>query len=830
MNKRSVDLDTYSLSLLAAKEDILNPRSSTNWAIFTYEGYTNKLKLADSGAGGVTELAAKFHVSKPQYGLCKLGSTETGGLRIAMIIWVGHNVDDYRRTECASHIPAIKHFFKDSHIFISADKVEDVTEERIRAELSKAQANSSSQWARRSSRSSGREELVGTNYRKTNAAMEMRLINRESFWARAEREEEERKDEERKRTLEERRRLEKERVLKERRDAEERDRKMNEKLQMIEEQRRKQAEKEEELRRKEKFKWELQQREHEDDMRARLRRSESIEKAAEAAALVSQRSMNPREFFRQLSSSSSSQSPTSPGSRSGKPLRRYQRSLTDTAFIFSKAEESAASSPRSSPLVSPFSRAPPSPFRRAASPPISPDFRAAWSPRSPRGATSPPLSPPRPAAPLSALPDVPQTCQQVQAHQPKPPSPAEPSAPPASPSLLASLTSDLVRNNPPKSTPEALPASPPNTPTQPDDSLFSFEPVLDPQTPAAPLPDRPQPNTDISAACCVNTELVSDIGYKVQAVLVEEDEEEEDQKEEEEEKTVDQEVEKTVDRVEEEEEKTADQVEEKEEDEKTVDAVEEIEEEEKTVSRIEEKEEEEKTVDLVEKKEEEEKTVDQADEEVEEEEKEEKTVNRAEEEEKTEEEVNEEEDKEKTVEQVQEEVEEEEVPEDPESKQEVECVPVEESVQVLQHGEENDQREDVSEPVESVNTDLDPVCQIIKDPTIRTNGMMNGKEENGTERSLSPSDAELSSPEVAMCYAVNDDSEEEISENGQEVAAEQQMCVRALYDYQAEDESEISFEPGDIIRDVETVDKAWWRGWSKDGRQGLFPANYVETI
>lgn len=328
----------------------------------------------------------------------------------------------------------------------------------------------------------------------------------------------------------------------------------------------------------------------------------------------------------------------------------------------------------------------------------------------------------------------------------------------------------------------------------------------------------------------MNTELVSDIGYKVQAVLVEEDEEEEDQKEEEEEKTVDQEVEKTVDRVEEEEEKTADQVEEKEEDEKTVDAVEEIEEEEKTVSRIEEKEEEEKTVDLVEKKEEEEKTVDQADEEVEEEEKEEKTVNRAEEEEKTEEEVNEEEDKEKTVEQVQEEVEEEEVPEDPESKQEVECVPVEESVQVLQHGEENDQREDVSEPVESVNTDLDPVCQIIKDPTIRTNGMMNGKEENGTERSLSPSDAELSSPEVAMCYAVNDDSEEEISENGQEVAAEQQMCVRALYDYQAEDESEISFEPGDIIRDVETVDKAWWRGWSKDGRQGLFPANYVETI
>lgn len=31
MSTRSVNLDTYSLSLLTAKEDILNPRSSTNW-------------------------------------------------------------------------------------------------------------------------------------------------------------------------------------------------------------------------------------------------------------------------------------------------------------------------------------------------------------------------------------------------------------------------------------------------------------------------------------------------------------------------------------------------------------------------------------------------------------------------------------------------------------------------------------------------------------------------------------------------------------------------------------------------------------------------------
>ena len=50
------------------------------------------------------------------------------------------------------------------------------------------------------------------------------------------------------------------------------------------------------------------------------------------------------------------------------------------------------------------------------------------------------------------------------------------------------------------------------------------------------------------------------------------------------------------------------------------------------------------------------------------------------------------------------------------------------------------------------------------------------------------------------------------------------------FSFITEDESEISFEPGDIISAVETVDKAWWQGCTKDGRQGLFPANYVETI
>lgn len=50
--------------------------------------------------------------------------------------------------------------FQEAHAFISAEKVEDVTEEKIQVELSKAQAQAPTQLARRSSRSADKEELV----------------------------------------------------------------------------------------------------------------------------------------------------------------------------------------------------------------------------------------------------------------------------------------------------------------------------------------------------------------------------------------------------------------------------------------------------------------------------------------------------------------------------------------------------------------------------------------------------------------------------------------------------------------------------------------------
>lgn len=52
---------------------------------------------------------------------------------------------------------------------------------------------------------------------------------------------------------------------------------------------------------------------------------------------------------------------------------------------------------------------------------------------------------------------------------------------------------------------------------------------------------------------------------------------------------------------------------------------------------------------------------------------------------------------------------------------------------------------------------------------------------------------------------------------------------RALYDYDASQNDELSIRPGDIINVYDKQMDGWWQG-EKNGRVGIFPASYVEEI
>jgi len=59
-------------------------------------------------------------------------------------------------------------------------------------------------------------------------------------------------------------------------------------------------------------------------------------------------------------------------------------------------------------------------------------------------------------------------------------------------------------------------------------------------------------------------------------------------------------------------------------------------------------------------------------------------------------------------------------------------------------------------------------------------------------------------------------------------ANEAKPSAIALYDYEAQEENEISFKEGDIITNLNFVTDDWWEG-VVDGKCGLFPGNYVQV-
>jgi son of sevenless-like protein len=55
------------------------------------------------------------------------------------------------------------------------------------------------------------------------------------------------------------------------------------------------------------------------------------------------------------------------------------------------------------------------------------------------------------------------------------------------------------------------------------------------------------------------------------------------------------------------------------------------------------------------------------------------------------------------------------------------------------------------------------------------------------------------------------------------------MWVRALYDYEADDRTSLSFHEGDIIQVITQLESGWWDGVI-NGVRGWFPSNYCQVI
>ncbi|XP_021071196.1 drebrin isoform X3 [Mus pahari] len=292
-----VSFSGHRLELLAAYEEVIREESAADWALYTYEDGSDDLKLAASGEGGLQELSGHFENQKVMYGFCSVKDSQAALPKYVLINWVGEDVPDARKCACASHVAKVAEFFQGVDVIVNASSVEDIDAGAIGQRLSNGLARLSSPVLHRLRlREDENAEPVGTTYQKTDAAVEMKRINREQFWEQAKKEEELRKEEERKKALDARLRFEQERMEQERQEQEERERRYREREQQIEEHRRKQQSLEaEEAKRR--LKEQSIFGDQRDEEESQMKKSES--EVEEAAAIIAQRPDNPREFFRQ---------------------------------------------------------------------------------------------------------------------------------------------------------------------------------------------------------------------------------------------------------------------------------------------------------------------------------------------------------------------------------------------------------------------------------------------------------------------------------------------------------------------------------------------------
>lgn len=217
----SIDLQKNRDSIVSAWKAVVDTKSSTNWALFTYEGQTNVLKVQETGEDGIAELAAELNSGKLQYGFVRVDNKETGIAKFVFINWQGEGAPTARKGTCAKHVRDVTNLLKGAHITVHATNEDEVEETLIFEKLQKVVVNDFK--VKDYSQANDAPKPVGTNYSRVIPTKEINPAERDEFWRKEEEEEKSRLQLEYDRKLSETVKLEEERRRREEREFEKRE-------------------------------------------------------------------------------------------------------------------------------------------------------------------------------------------------------------------------------------------------------------------------------------------------------------------------------------------------------------------------------------------------------------------------------------------------------------------------------------------------------------------------------------------------------------------------------------------------------------------------------
>ncbi|KFQ92471.1 Drebrin-like, partial [Nipponia nippon] len=137
--------------------------------------------------GGLEEMVEELNSGKVMYAFCRVKDPNSGLPKYVLVNWTGEGVNDVRKGACANHVSTVANFLKGAHVTINARAEEDVEPELIMEKVAKA-SGANYNFHKESSKfqDAGPQAPVGSVYQKTNAMSEIKRVNKDNFWAKAE--------------------------------------------------------------------------------------------------------------------------------------------------------------------------------------------------------------------------------------------------------------------------------------------------------------------------------------------------------------------------------------------------------------------------------------------------------------------------------------------------------------------------------------------------------------------------------------------------------------------------------------------------------------------